>query len=147
MNTLPLRGRRTRPRGHRSGQALVEFVLVMPILFLLIFGLIDFARAWQTHHAIADAAREGVRMVVVSEGAPAAKFVAAENAVAVRLAAARLDGTRVKIEWDPDEDDPPAVRGDPQQLTIRYEYRFWLLGVFMGSRSVDLVSTIIMRTE
>jgi hypothetical protein len=140
--------RRARPGGRRSGQALVEFVLTVPILLLLVFGLVDFARAWQTHHAIADAAREGTRMLVVNE---AAGFPEAEAAIRERLANARLDafGTRLDIDFDPA--DTPAGRGDPQTVTITYAYNFWILGPFMGwttgQRTMNLVSTITMRGE
>jgi Flp pilus assembly protein TadG len=51
---------------HRSedqsrGQALVEFALVVPILFLLIFALVDFGRVIYTQNSIAQGAREGAR--------------------------------------------------------------------------------------
>ena len=133
--------RTTRPRARR-GQALVEFVLVIPILLLLVFGLMDFARAWQTHHAIADAAREGARMLVVNESAG---FTEAEAAIRERLAHARLDDTRVRVDFEPD--DEPAARDHPQTVTIRYGYDFWLLRPFLGDQSVNIVSTITMRGE
>ena len=44
-----------------SGQALVEFALVSMVLFLFIFGIIDFARAYQSWVTVQHAAREGVR--------------------------------------------------------------------------------------
>ena len=49
-------------RGRRSrGQALVEFALVVPIFFLLLFGFIDIARYVYTTTAYGQAAREGAR--------------------------------------------------------------------------------------
>jgi hypothetical protein len=42
---------------------MVEFALVIPIVLLLIFGLIDFARAVYTYASISSAAAEGVRIV------------------------------------------------------------------------------------
>jgi Flp pilus assembly protein TadG len=49
--------RRTRSRG----QALVEFALVVPIFFGLLFGFIDVARYVYTTTAYGQAAREGAR--------------------------------------------------------------------------------------
>ena len=49
--------RRTRSRG----QALVEFALVVPIFFLLLFGFIDIGRYVYTTTAYGQAAREGAR--------------------------------------------------------------------------------------
>lgn len=45
----------------RRGQALAEFALTMPILLLLIFGIIEFARLFQTWVVLQSAARAGAR--------------------------------------------------------------------------------------
>ncbi len=47
--------------GDRRGAAVVEFALVFPILMLLVFAIIDFARAYYTVNVLASAAREGAR--------------------------------------------------------------------------------------
>lgn len=44
-----------------NGAAVVEFALVMPILALIIFGIIDFGRAFYTVNNIISAVREGAR--------------------------------------------------------------------------------------
>ncbi len=44
-----------------EGAAVVEFALVMPILALIVFGIIDFGRAFYTVNNIISAAREGSR--------------------------------------------------------------------------------------
>jgi Flp pilus assembly pilin Flp len=44
-----------------EGAAVVEFALVMPILALIIFGIIDFGRAFYTVNNIISAVREGAR--------------------------------------------------------------------------------------
>jgi Flp pilus assembly protein TadG len=49
-----------------SGQALVEFAIIAPILLLLIMGIVDFGRAFYTYHVLIDAAREGARVAVVA---------------------------------------------------------------------------------
>lgn len=50
-----------RSKDRSRGQALVEFALVMPILFLVIFALVDFGRVIYTQNAISQGAREGAR--------------------------------------------------------------------------------------
>lgn len=139
-----LRHRRTlRPRGNRSGQAIVEFTLIVPILFLIIFGLIDFARGWSAHHAIADASREGTRMLVVDD--PSIGTAESSTAIKQRLAMAGLDSARVAITYT------EGTSGQPTTVRIEYPFDFWLLGVFMswmsGEETVTLVSQITMRTE
>lgn len=62
-------------RFHRSegAQALVEFALILPIILLLVFGLIDVARAVEAENTLAFAAREGTRYAIVHgvAGSPA----------------------------------------------------------------------------
>jgi Flp pilus assembly pilin Flp len=45
----------------QEGAAVVEFALVVPILFLIVFGIIDFGRAFYTVNNIISAVREGSR--------------------------------------------------------------------------------------
>ncbi len=50
------------PRSDQErGAAAVEFALVLPVLLLLVFGLIDFSRAFNAHVSLSGAAREGAR--------------------------------------------------------------------------------------
>ena len=50
--------------------ALVEFAMVAPILFLLLFGIVDFGRAFFTMNNLYSAVREGARFASV-QGNPA----------------------------------------------------------------------------
>jgi Flp pilus assembly protein TadG len=139
--------RRSRSGTRREGQALVEFVLIVPILLLLIFGLVDFARAWSAHHVIADAAREGTRMLVVRDQNVGVAQVTA--AIQNRLSTAGLNPARATIEFDPP--GGPGQTGTPTTVSIDYAFDLWVLGIFMnwatGDERINLVSTITMRTE
>lgn len=50
-----------------SGEALVEFALVLPILLVLSLGMLDFGRAFHTKSLLDEAAREGCRVAIVSK--------------------------------------------------------------------------------
>ena len=50
-----------RGRGNELGASLVEFALVAPLLFLLLFGVIEFARLGLGFTTVWTAAREGAR--------------------------------------------------------------------------------------
>ncbi len=52
-------------RGSRS-QSAVEFALVAPLLFLLIFGIVDFGRAMFYQNEITNATREGARIAILA---------------------------------------------------------------------------------
>lgn len=51
----------------RNAQAALEFALVLPLLLMLIFGIIEFARVFQAYFVIVNSARFGVRYAVTGE--------------------------------------------------------------------------------
>lgn len=59
---LTLTGRRKDERG----SALVEFALVAMIFFAMLFGIIDFGRAFYTYHFLSHAARSATRWAMVN---------------------------------------------------------------------------------
>ncbi len=46
----------------RGGQAVVEFALILPLFMLLVFGTLEFGRAYYDMHLITNAARGGARV-------------------------------------------------------------------------------------
>jgi Flp pilus assembly protein TadG len=52
-----------RPTRGERGAAAVEFALVLPLLVALVFGLIDFGRAYNQQITLTQLAREGARLV------------------------------------------------------------------------------------
>ncbi len=52
---------RQKRRG-RSGQAVVEFALVLPLFLLLLFAAVEFGRAYFHLHLLTNASREGARV-------------------------------------------------------------------------------------
>jgi len=56
--------------GHRDrGAAAVEMAIVLPLLLFVLFGLIDFGRAYNAQIQLSAAAREGVRLATLNPGA------------------------------------------------------------------------------
>jgi Flp pilus assembly protein TadG len=55
-----------RSASKERGQALVEFALILPAILLLVVGMLEFARAWNLHQVMTDAAREGARRAVLA---------------------------------------------------------------------------------
>jgi hypothetical protein len=54
----------------RGGQAIVEFALVLPLLFIFLMGIIDLGRGIYLYNGVSQAAREIARAVSVHPGAP-----------------------------------------------------------------------------
>lgn len=59
-------------RRRERGQTLVEFSLVALILFLLLFGVIDFARVFFAYATMSHGVREAARWAVVNPSDPTA---------------------------------------------------------------------------
>ena len=131
----------------RPGQGLVEFVLIAPLLLLLIFGLVEFARAWNIRHVVTDAAREGARTMAVYPGGSA--ITAQQDAIhAVHQAflSNGLDTAAAVIT--------PTMSlnsGDPVTMAITYPYDFGIVKAFLSWTTaqghVDIQTVFTMRKE
>ncbi|MDH3208564.1 MAG: pilus assembly protein [Gemmatimonadota bacterium] len=131
--------------GSRSGQALVEFALVVPFLLLLVVGLVEFARAWNTQQVLTDAAREALRNSVVAN--PGFTYEALLGQIEQALVRASLDpeNAQVSVEgWK-------TGTGSPARIRIEYLYDFGFLGPLIGwatdDRSLALSTSFVMRNE
>ncbi len=56
---------RTVRRRDEDGAAAIEFAIVAGLLFMLVFGIIDFGFGFHTWNGTANAAREGARQAAV----------------------------------------------------------------------------------
>ncbi|WP_343037947.1 TadE family type IV pilus minor pilin [Arthrobacter wenxiniae] len=63
-----------------KGAAAVEFALVVPVLLLLLFGIIEFGRVYNTQIELTGAAREGARVMAIQNNSTAAKAAARAGA-------------------------------------------------------------------
>ena len=59
MRSRPMR--RDPRMSRRAGASTVEMAMVCPVLFLIVFGLIEVAMGYMAHHLIQDASRQGCR--------------------------------------------------------------------------------------
>jgi Flp pilus assembly protein TadG len=57
------------PREDDRGAIVVEFALILPILLILLFGIIEFGRAYNTQISLQGAAREGARALALGNSA------------------------------------------------------------------------------
>ena len=73
-------GMRRRGVCGEGGAALVEFAVILPVLILLVFGTIEFGRAYNAKVTLTHAAREGVRSLAVTQDPVVAESVARDAA-------------------------------------------------------------------
>ncbi len=96
-------GRVSHLRKKGRGQAMVEFVLALPILLFVLFGIIEFARMVFAWMAVQNAARFGIRYAVTGE----------YNDIYCTQAGAYLGATHVNAD---------VFGGDPQDCQIPDAY-------------------------
>lgn len=72
--------RRHRRITAEDGAAAVELAFVLPVLLLVLFGLVEFGRAYNAQIALTGAAREGARVMAVVNDPAAARTATAAAA-------------------------------------------------------------------
>ncbi len=110
-----------RTRSVDDGAAAVEFALVVPLLLLLVFGILDFGRAYQAKMQLTHAAREGVRVWTLTEDVAAATDQT--RAVATGLEDPAVPGNEVSVTVDDPESDG-CTPGLPTTLTATYQFTY-----------------------
>lgn len=108
-------------RCSERGAVAVEFAIVLPVLLLLVMGIAEFGRAYNTQMTLTHAAREGARVLAITQNE-----VAARNAT--KSAAAALIPALEDKEITPGFQSVPATTPAPKEcaagrqvtLTISY---------------------------
>jgi Flp pilus assembly protein TadG len=113
------------------GAALVEFAIVLPLLLMLVFGIIEFGRAYNNQVTLTHAAREGVREYTISGDADAAEEVAI---------AAASSGVRTELLTF---EFTPCTAGDAASMRVNYPFQFFI--PFLPSSPFTLSGTGVMR--
>jgi Flp pilus assembly protein TadG len=68
------------------GAAAVEFAILAPVLVMLLLGIMEFGRAYNAQASLSSAAREGVRVMAISNDQTAARTAAKNTAVSLQPA-------------------------------------------------------------
>ena len=134
-----IRSRRRRRVRTDSGQALVEFALVLPLLAFMILGIVQFGIAFNHYIALTDATRAGARKAVVSRHSSNPK---GDAEAAVRASAANLDQGKLSVSVSP---GTPWSAGGSVTVAATYPYSINLLGIVV--KSGNLNSTTTERVE
>jgi hypothetical protein len=145
--------RTSRRRRRTRGQALVEFALVVPWFFLMLFGIIEAGRFIYYYETLSNATREGARYAIVNgantlgcpSGPPAPGTsgcdVAGNNVVArVRQSALGMAGVGVTPTWAPDNG-----RGSTVRVDATYTYRSLIPIVPLPQITVNAESTLVVN--
>jgi Flp pilus assembly protein TadG len=143
----------------RKGQALAEFALILPVLFLLIAGILEFGRGWNIKQAVTDAAREGARYTVVDDGGTAQDAAPIIAKIKARLALSNLLTTNppTTITVTPVSKIKACkiagsgASGAEMTVSVATQYRMGWVGALLswvgGSNTITISSKAIMRNE
>jgi Flp pilus assembly protein TadG len=130
-------------RRNRRAAAAVEFAVVAPVFFLLVFGMIEYGRMVMVQQVITNASREGARQAVL-DGATYAEI---DSTVDTYLTSASINAASATVTVSP---DPPtdAEFGDPITVTVSipFDQVSWLPSpMYLGGQT--LTATTVMRRE
>jgi len=143
----------------QKGATLVEFAVVLPLLLVLIFGIVEFARIATEFTTVRTAAREGARFATTIGEDPANPHYVDCAAI---LAAARDKAVvgnlqEIRVEWDggykcsdpaaADDTGPPAAEdvttGTAITVTVKSEFDSVVpvLEIFLDGITIDSKQT------
>jgi hypothetical protein len=128
-------------RRNRRAAAAVEFAVVAPVFFLLVFGMIEYGRMVMVQQILTNASREGCRQAVL-DGATTSGV---QSTVNTYLSSGSISGSTVTVSPDPPTN---AAFGDPVTVTVSIPFSqvSWLPSpMYLGGKT--LTATTIMRRE
>ncbi len=134
-------------RNGQRGASVVEFALILPILFVLGFGIIEFSVALYDKAMITNASREGARAGIVFRIPPVTDEEIGE-------VVGRYLGSHLITFGGPTAATTTVTRngpnpGDDLKVTVAYTYTFLLIPNFITSLSggTAMVAETVMRME
>lgn len=130
-----LRRRPARRLLGERGAAAVEFALVVPVLLLLLVGIMEFSRAFNTQATLSAAAREGARTIAMAGTAASALSV-------VQSAVGTLGVPTSAISISPLSCVGAAAN---TTVTVTITHRQTFIGGVLGSSGVTLTGRAVMR--
>lgn len=143
--------------GSERGTAVVEFALVAPILFLLVFGILDFGRALNYYNDITQLAGQGARAAAVDRNPDGTAIGASTGTVDNADCGGKNYSIQCQLKnYYPTDKElkngvhiciPSAPTAVGQPVTVHVTYQFNFTGGFFGFTQINLSSTQTERAE
>jgi len=131
---------RSRRRDRTSGQSLVEFALIFPILMIVLLVIFDLGRLVFAYNDITNAARNGARIAIVDQTVNKAENRVIDSATSLGLTGADVD----VVYLDPDLSGActPMALGCVAEITARFSWQAItpVIGSIVGPTTVTTVS-------
>ncbi len=134
-------GRRRLAIGGESGSVVVELALILPVFFLIVFGMLEISRVVYTNHTLAHAAREGARFAMVRGSRSASPASTQDIDAAVRSQAVTLDlnDLGVAVSYNPNNNPGSVVT-----VQVSYAYQFILPALSPGPLQLTRSSRMLV---
>ncbi len=139
---------------HRQkGSELVEFAISATVLFLLLFGIIEFSVALFDKATLTNASREGARTGILFKPEPrdlAAEDSAIEQAIRDYAEQYLISlGGAAQMDITIERSDVAMSPGSDVTVTVDYPYQYLVLPGFIGDLGgvLNLSSITVMRAE
>ena len=139
---------------NQKGASAVEFVIILPLLVVFVFGIIEFGILFYDKAVVTNASRESARAGIVFQPDPRVDITEIENVVLNYcgnwlITFGSGPGPTVTVP-----SGPCANSGDELAVTVTYQYEFlvlpnFLTNFFSGSMpgTTDLSAVTRMRCE
>ena len=114
--------------GSDRGAVMVEFALIVPILLVLLVGIIEFGRAYNTQISLQGAAREGARALALGEDASAA-VASSSGGVSMTVTPGSACG-------------PNPGPGDFATVTTSTQFTFGIPFIDLGTKTLDATASM-----
>ena len=153
MNRFGLR----RLFGSERGTAVVEFALVAPILFLLVFGILDFGRALNYYNDVTQLAGQGARAAAVIRNPDGTAIGATSGTVDNADCGGKSYSIQCQLKnYYPTDNElqsgvhvciPSSPTAVGQPVTVHVSFQFNFTSGLFGFANINLSSTQTERAE
>lgn len=129
--------------GREDGQALVEFALILPVLALLLFGIVDFARVLNYYNNLTQLAGQGARAAAVYSNPNGSGSVTASS-IQCQLIDTYTSSHELRKGIQVQFTQRPTQVGEPVEVSASYSFSFIPL---VRSISLTISATSAHRAE
>ena len=143
--------------GSERGTAVVEFALIAPILFMLVFGILDFGRALNYYNDLSQIAGQGARAAAVSRNPDGTAIGQASGTVdntdcggksySIQCQLAKYYTTTNELKNGVQVCIPALPTGVGAPVTVHASYQFNFTGNLFGFTTITLSATQTERSE
>lgn len=135
------------------GAALLEAALTIPLILLVSVSIFEFGRAYQTWQILTNAVREGARVAVLPNGAPADVQA---RVVSYMVAGQLPSASTATVSVTPTQISIGATTATASRVTVNYPFQFIVLqpvaqlvvsGSTVGAGPITMTASAEMRNE